>query len=102
MIEPKFDVCVPVHSCSRSPSRIRLRLNFLTPLTHIIPRRTKFVTLDKMDFVTGRRELEMVSEAAESVSHLHSHFHRLEADISLKVNYVKPTTIWAKVWDAVM
>ncbi|KAL8286128.1 hypothetical protein RQP46_004616 [Phenoliferia psychrophenolica] len=46
-------------------------------------KKTKLVSLDEMDFHTGLRELELISERDEA-------------------NYVAPTTFWAKVWDAVM
>ncbi|KAK4701163.1 hypothetical protein P7C70_g5076, partial [Phenoliferia sp. Uapishka_3] len=46
-------------------------------------KKTKLVSLESMDFDTGRRELELVSEQDE-------------------LNFVEPTTFWAKLWDAVM
>ncbi|ORY79319.1 amino acid permease/ SLC12A domain-containing protein [Leucosporidium creatinivorum] len=46
-------------------------------------KRTKFVRLSSMDFITGRRELDEISEQEEANQHV-------------------PKNIWEKVWAAVM
>ncbi|KAM0745998.1 putative amino acid transporter [Meredithblackwellia eburnea MCA 4105] len=46
-------------------------------------KKTKIVPLDRMDFQTGRRELEMVSENDEA-------------------KYAAPKNFWARAWDAIM